>query len=84
MGIAEGDMIGTAAGLAASGKIPFASTFAIFAAGRAFEQIRNSVAYPKLNVKIAATHAGVTVGEDGGSHQAIEDISLIEVFQEWS
>ncbi len=77
MGIAEGDMIGTAAGLAASGKIPFASTFAIFAAGRAFEQIRNSVAYPKLNVKIAATHAGVTVGEDGGSHQAIEDISLM-------
>lgn len=77
MGIAEGDMIGTAAGLAASGKIPFASTFAIFAAGHAFEQIRNSVAYPKLNVKIAATHAGVTVGEDGGSHQAIEDISLM-------
>jgi transketolase len=77
MGISEQDMIGTAAGLAASGKIPFASTFAIFAAGRAFEQIRNSVAYPKLNVKIAATHAGVTVGEDGGSHQAIEDISLM-------
>jgi transketolase len=77
MGIAEQDMIGTAAGFAASGKIPFASTFAIFAAGRAFEQIRNSVAYPKLNVKIAATHAGVTVGEDGGSHQAIEDISLM-------
>lgn len=77
MGIAEGDMIGTAAGLATCGKIPFASTFAIFAAGRAFEQIRNSVAYPNLNVKIAATHAGVTVGEDGGSHQAIEDIALM-------
>ncbi|MDB0438501.1 transketolase family protein [Clostridioides difficile] len=77
MGIAEGDMIGTAAGLATCGKIPFASTFAIFAAGRAYEQIRNSVAYPNLNVKIAATHAGITVGEDGGSHQAIEDISLM-------
>ncbi|MCC0642722.1 MULTISPECIES: transketolase family protein [unclassified Clostridioides] len=77
MGIAEGDMIGTAAGLATCGKIPFASTFAIFAAGRGYEQIRNSVAYPNLNVKIAATHAGVTVGEDGGSHQAIEDISLM-------
>jgi transketolase len=77
MGIAEQDMIGTAAGFAVSGKIPFASTFAIFAAGRAFEQIRNSVCYPKLNVKIAATHAGVTVGEDGGTHQAIEDISLM-------
>ncbi len=77
MGIAEGDMIGTAAGLATCGKIPFASTFAMFAAGRGFEQIRNSVAYPGLNVKIAATHAGITVGEDGGSHQAIEDISLM-------
>ncbi len=77
MGIAEQDMIGTAAGLAVSGKIPFASTFAIFAAGRAFEQIRNSVAYPKLNVKIAATHAGITVGEDGGTHQSVEDISLM-------
>ncbi|MCC0696071.1 transketolase family protein [Clostridioides sp. ES-S-0048-02] len=77
MGIAEGDMIGTAAGLATCGKIPFASTFAIFATGRAYEQIRNSVAYPNLNVKIVATHAGVTVGEDGGSHQAIEDISLM-------
>ena len=77
MGISEGDMIGTAAGLATCGKIPFATTFAIFAAGRAFEQIRNSVAYPKLNVKIAVTHAGITVGEDGGSHQAIEDISLM-------
>lgn len=77
MGIAEGDMVGTAAGLAASGKVPFASTFAIFAAGRAFEQIRNSVCYPKLNVKIAATHAGVTVGEDGGTHQSVEDLSLM-------
>ena len=77
MGIAEGDMIGTAAGLATCGKIPFATTFAMFGAGRAFEQIRNSVAYPNLNVKIAVTHAGITVGEDGGSHQAIEDISLM-------
>jgi len=77
MGIAEGDMIGTAAGLATCGKIPFASTFAMFATGRAFEQIRNSVAYPNLNVKIVATHAGITVGEDGGSHQALEDISLM-------
>lgn len=77
MGIAEGDMMGTAAGLAVSGKIPFASTFAIFAAGRGFEQIRNSICYPNINVKISATHAGVTVGEDGGSHQAIEDISLM-------
>ncbi len=77
MGISEQDMMGTAAGLATCGKIPFASTFAIFAAGRAFEQVRNSIAYPNLNVKIAATHAGLTVGEDGGSHQAIEDISLM-------
>ncbi|VBB08949.1 Hypothetical protein LUCI_4235 [Lucifera butyrica] len=77
MGIAEQDMMGTAAGLAACGKIPFASTFAMFAAGRAFEQVRNSVAYPRLNVKIAATHAGVTVGEDGGSHQAVEDMALM-------
>lgn len=77
MGIAEADMIGTAAGLATCGKIPFASTFAMFAAGRAFEQIRNTVAYPKLNVKIAPTHAGISVGEDGGSHQSIEDISLM-------
>lgn len=78
-GIAEANMMGTAAGLAAAGKIPFASTFAIFAAGRAFEQIRNSIAYPKLNVKIAASHAGLSVGEDGGSHQAIEDIALMRV-----
>jgi transketolase len=79
MGIAEADLIGTAAGLALGGKRPFASSFAIFAAGRAYEQIRNSVAYPHLNVVIAATHAGITVGEDGGSHQAIEDIALMRV-----
>ncbi len=77
MGIAEQNLIGTAAGLSTCGKIPFASTFAIFATGRAFEQVRNTVAYPALNVKIAATHAGITVGEDGASHQAIEDISLM-------
>ena len=77
MGIAESNLMGTAAGLATVGKIPFASTFAIFAVGRAFEQIRNSIAYPKLNVKIAATHAGITVGEDGGSHQAIEDVAIM-------
>lgn len=77
VGIAEGDLIGTAAGLATCGKIAFASTFAMFAAGRAFEQIRNTVAYPKLNVKIAPTHAGISVGEDGGSHQSIEDIALM-------
>lgn len=77
MGIAEQDLMATAAGLAATGKIAFASTFAIFAAGRAFDQVRNSIAYPKLNVKVAATHAGITVGEDGGSHQAIEDIALM-------
>ncbi|HWQ43519.1 MAG TPA: transketolase family protein [Desulfosporosinus sp.] len=77
MGIAEANLMGTAAGLATAGKIPFASTFAIFAVGRAFEQIRNSIAYPKLNVKIAATHAGITVGEDGGSHQAIEDVAIM-------
>lgn len=77
VGIAEADLIGTAAGLAASGKTAFASTFAMFAAGRAFEQIRNTVAYPKLNVKIAPTHAGISVGEDGASHQSIEDIALM-------
>ena len=77
MGIAEGNMMSVAAGLASCGKIPFASTFAIFAAGRAFEQIRNSICYPKLNVKICATHAGLTVGEDGASHQAIEDLALM-------
>ncbi|ABZ83308.1 transketolase, c-terminal subunit [Heliomicrobium modesticaldum Ice1] len=79
MGIAEQNLMGTAAGLAAVGKIPFASTFAMFATGRAFEQIRNSIAYPKLNVKIAATHAGITVGEDGASHQTVEDIALMRV-----
>jgi len=77
MGIAEQNLIGFSAGLAAAGKIPFASTFAVFATGRAFEQIRNSVAYPKLNVKIAATHAGISVGEDGASHQAVEDLALM-------
>ena len=77
MGIAEADMIGTAAGLSTCGKIQFASSFAMFAIGRAFEQIRNSVAYPRLNVKIAATHAGVSVGEDGATHQTIEDIALM-------
>lgn len=76
-GIAEQNMIGMAAGLAASGKTAVASTFAMFAAGRAFEVIRNSVCYPKLNVKICATHAGLTVGEDGASHQAIEDIAIM-------
>lgn len=77
VGVAEQNLIGTAAGFALSGKIPFASSFAIFATGRAFEQIRNTVAYPKLNVKIAATHAGLTVGEDGASHQALEDIAIM-------
>lgn len=77
MGIAEQNLMGCAAGFAASGKIPFASTFAIFACGRAYDQIRNTIGYPKLNVKIAASHAGLTVGEDGGSHQMIEDISLM-------
>lgn len=77
MGIAEQDMIGTAAGFATCGKIPFASTFAVFAAGRAYDQIRNSVCYPNLNIKICATHAGVTVGEDGATHQMLEDISMM-------
>ncbi len=77
VGIAEQNLIGTAAGLATAGKIPFASSFAMFATGRAYEIIRNSVAYPKLNVKVCATHAGLTVGEDGASHQALEDISLM-------
>ena len=76
-GIAEANMIGVAAGLASAGKIPFASTFAVFGAGRAYEQIRNSVCYPKLNVKIAVTHAGLTVGEDGATHQMLEDIALM-------
>lgn len=77
VGIAEQNLMGIAAGLATTGKIPFASTFAMFATGRAYEIIRNSIGYPKLNVKVAATHAGLTVGEDGASHQAIEDISLM-------
>jgi transketolase len=77
MGIAESDMMSTAAGLSTCGKVPFASSFAVFAAGRAFEQVRNSICYPKLNVKIAATHAGITVGEDGATHQAIEDVALM-------
>lgn len=76
-GIAESNMIGVAAGLAAAGKVPFASSFAMFAAGRAFEQVRNSVGYPKLNVKIGATHAGISVGEDGATHQCNEDIALM-------
>lgn len=76
-GIAECNMMGMAAGLAASGKTVFASSFAVFAAGRALEIIRNSICYPKLNVKICATHAGLTVGEDGASHQAIEDVSIM-------
>ncbi len=79
IGIAEANMMGIAAGLAASGKTPFASTFAMFATGRPYEQVRNTIGYPKLNVKIAATHAGLTVGEDGASHQAIEDIALMRV-----
>ena len=77
MGIAEQNMISTAAGIATCGKIAYASTFAVFAAGRAYDQIRNSVCYPKLNVKICATHAGVTVGEDGATHQMLEDISMM-------
>ena len=76
-GIAEGNMMCMAAGLSTMGLVPFASTFAMFGAGRAYEQVRNSIAYPKLNVKIALTHAGVSVGEDGGSHQCIEDIALM-------
>lgn len=77
MGIAEGNMMAVAAGLAASDKIAYASTFAVFAAGRAFDQIRNSICYPNLNVKVCATHAGITVGEDGASHQSVEDIALM-------
>jgi transketolase len=76
-GIAEQNLLGMSAGIARYGKIPFASTFAVFATGRAFEIIRNSICYPNANVKIAATHAGITVGEDGGSHQSIEDIALM-------
>ena len=78
-GIAESNMIGIVAGLAATGKVPFASTFAMFAAGRAFEQVRNSVGYPKLNVKIGATHGGISVGEDGATHQCCEDFALMRV-----
>lgn len=77
LGIAEANMIDVAAGLAINGKIPFASTFAVFASGRAYDQVRNTVAYGKLNVKICATHAGITVGEDGATHQALEDIALM-------
>lgn len=77
LGIAEADMMATAAGIATTGKIPFASTFAHFAAGRAFDQIRNSIVYPRLNVKICPTHAGVSLGEDGGSHQSVEDVALM-------
>ena len=76
-GIAESNMMGIAAGLAACGKVPFASTFAMFAAGRAYEQVRNSIGYPHLNVKIGATHAGISVGEDGATHQCNEDIALM-------
>ena len=78
-GIAECNMMGIAAGLATTGKVPFASTFAMFAAGRAFEQVRNSIAYPKINVKIGATHGGISVGEDGATHQCCEDFALMRV-----
>lgn len=77
VGIAEQDLMATAAGLASQGKIPFASTFAMFATGRPYDQIRNSIAYPEFNVKIVATHGGITVGEDGASHQALEDVALM-------
>ena len=77
MGIAEHDMMSTAAGMSTFGKIPYASTFAVFAAGRAYDQIRNSICYPKMNVKICATHSGVTVGEDGATHQMLEDLGLM-------
>ena len=79
IGIAEQDMMGTAAGLAVGGKLPFVSTFAVFATGRAWEQVRQSICYPNLSVKIVASHAGVTVGEDGGSHQSVEDIAVMRV-----
>ena len=77
IGISEQDMMSTAAGMSTMGKIPYASTFAVFAAGRAYDQIRNSICYPKLNVKICATHSGITVGEDGATHQMLEDISMM-------
>ena len=80
MGISEADMIGTAAGLSTCGKIPFASTFAVFAAGRAYDQIRTSVCYPKNNVKIVGSHSGITVGEDGATHQMLEDVNLMRGF----
>ena len=79
MGIAEANMVGVAAGMASCGKIPYISTFAAFAAGRAYDQIRSSVCYPKLNVKICATHSGITVGEDGATHQMVEDLALMRV-----
>ena len=79
MGIAEANMVGVAAGMASCGKIPYISTFAAFAAGRAYDQIRSSVSYPKLNVKICATHSGITVGEDGATHQMVEDLALMRV-----
>ncbi len=78
-GIAEANMMGIAAGLSLTGKVPFASTFAMFAAGRAYEQVRNTIGYPQLNVKIAATHAGISVGEDGASHQCLEDLALMRM-----
>lgn len=84
IGIAEQDMTGTAAGMALSGKIPYASTFAVFAAGRAYDQIRNSICYPNVNVKICATHAGITVGEDGATHQMLEDIGMMRALPNMS
>ncbi|MBQ1597090.1 MAG: transketolase family protein [Lachnospiraceae bacterium] len=79
VGIQEANLVGVAAGLASTGKVPFCSTFAMFAAGRAYEQVRNSVGYPHLNVKIGATHAGISVGEDGATHQCVEDLALMRV-----
>ena len=78
-GIAEGNMMAAAAGMAAAGLVPFVSSFAMFAAGRAYEQVRNSIGYPQLNVKIGATHGGISVGEDGASHQCCEDFALMQV-----
>ena len=83
-GIAEGNMMSVAAGLAASGLTPFASSFAMFASGRAFEQIRNSIGYPMLNVKVGASHGGMSVGEDGASHQCCEDYALMRSLPAWS
>ena len=79
MGIAEADMVGVAAGLAACGKKPFCCSFAMFTAGRAYEQVRNSVAYPRLNVKVVGSHGGLSVGEDGATHQCVEDLALMRV-----